>query len=115
MQRVQKKFNARRTCTDRSYEYFLPAHMLGLSCGKATAGASVEGSVGGETVGGESVYGASISTDTAAPGPVPLTDEDKEILERFRAVLAAFVGTHAFHNYTPAKRLYNARQKQSEW
>ena len=30
-QRVQKKFNARHFCQDRSYEYLLPAHLLGLT------------------------------------------------------------------------------------
>lgn len=32
VQRVNKKFNARRACMERTYEYYLPASLLGMKC-----------------------------------------------------------------------------------
>ena len=82
MQRVQKKFNARRGCLDRTYEYYLPAHLL----------------LGGEAGGAEAS-----PQDPRESGVVSGVNEAKDseqIMPRFRTALAGFVGTHAFHNYT---------------
>lgn len=65
-----KSFQARRVCVQRTYDYLLPARVLGL------AGAEWPG------------------TDAAAGR------SEEQILEAFREALRAFVGSHYFHNYT---------------
>ena len=87
MQRVQKKFNARRGCLDRTYEYYLPAHLL-------------FGSGGGGQAGGAELLSQGDPRGKGGGGEGSGAMDDEHILSRFRTALAGFVGTHAFHNYT---------------
>ena len=82
MQRVQKKFNARRGCLDRTYEYYLPAHLL----------------LGGEAGGVEA--SPQDPSERGFEGGVNEATDSGKVMSRFRTALAGFVGTHAFHNYT---------------
>lgn len=65
-----KSFQARRVCVQRTYDYLLPARVLGLA--------------GTEWPGTDAAAGRS----------------DEQILETFREALRAFVGSRYFHNYT---------------
>ncbi|KXZ42898.1 hypothetical protein GPECTOR_112g268 [Gonium pectorale] len=92
-QRVNKKFNARRFCFDRTYEYFLPAHLLlGPGAQPAAAGAAPAG-------------GESDGRDAA---------EMAAALGRLRAALGCYVGTHPFHNYTAKRKTYVVTAKDRE-
>lgn len=47
VQRVNKKFNSRRQCIDRTYEYYLPAYWLGIGPKPPLEPALAEVQVGG--------------------------------------------------------------------
>jgi len=75
---VPKGFQARRVCTQRTYDYLLPARVLGLG----PPGDKADNAV------------AWPGTEAAAGRT------DEEILAAFRAALRVFEGSHPFHNYT---------------
>jgi tRNA pseudouridine(38-40) synthase len=77
MRRVTKSFDAHKLCDSRLYDYLIPVRVL-----RAAAAAAVAA----EPAGGAAVdWGAALSEDEST---------------RINALLRAFVGTHAFHNYT---------------
>lgn len=82
---VPKGFQARRVCTQRTYDYLLPARCLGLPRdGVAWPGTE---NAGGRT--------------------------DEEVLDAFRAALRSFEGSHPFHNYT-RRAYYSPSNKRAE-
>ncbi|GAX80278.1 hypothetical protein CEUSTIGMA_g7716.t1 [Chlamydomonas eustigma] len=78
VQRVQKKFHARHWCQDRTYEYYLPLHVLHVLQDQRS-----------EVQHAAPTEGHATATELA--------------LQNFRVALSTFVGTHAFHNYTTRK------------
>ncbi|GLC40018.1 hypothetical protein PLESTB_001520100 [Pleodorina starrii] len=121
-QRVQKKFNARRFCFDRTYEYFLPAYLL-LPPGAADTTA---GGGGGPTGGAAEAAGqpggaaaaAAAAADTQDRTAVPQTAAEaeavREALSKLREALECYVGTHPFHNYTTKRKTYTETIKDKE-
>ncbi len=83
VQRVPKKFSARWACLDRTYEYYLPARVLGIT-------------------GGDGMQRQNHSADETS---------GSERLDRFRTAVSAFVGSHAFHNYTTSRRVVAAARR----
>lgn len=83
---VPKGFQARRVCTQRTYDYLLPARVLGLGGG---------GDGDGNNVDGKTNVAVQWPGTAAAAGR-----SDEEVLASFRDALRAFEGSHPFHNYT---------------
>ncbi|GLI69411.1 hypothetical protein VaNZ11_014017 [Volvox africanus] len=129
-QRVQKKFNSRRFCFDRTYEYFLPAYLLlGPHGGAAPVAA---GNVDAASTAAE----VDTETEKMQEGhhlhhqhhhqhlqgcmrPQQLQwDEDLEAaraaLVKLREALSCYVGTHPFHNYTAKRKTYVDTAKDRE-
>ncbi|GIL74652.1 hypothetical protein Vretifemale_4577 [Volvox reticuliferus] len=128
-QRVQKKFNSRRFCFDRTYEYFLPAYLLlGPHAGASAAvagdadAASTATKVDPETaaVGTQEAHHQQQQQLQRCMGPQGLLqgNEDAEAvraaLGKLREALSCYVGTHPFHNYTAKRKTYVDTAKDRE-
>ncbi|GIL48336.1 hypothetical protein Vafri_4612 [Volvox africanus] len=122
-QRVQKKFNSRRFCFDRTYEYFLPAYLLLRPYDEAAPAAA--GDVNAASMATE------LDTETAAErtqeGHHYLHYQQQQQLQRsedleavraalakLREALSCYVGTHPFHNYTAKRKTYVDTAKDRE-
>ena len=91
VQRVNKGFNARRFCHRRTYEYYIPAFVLGL----------------------EGPFPTSPSGTAATDGSgAVMTEADKRKLLGFREALQMYVGTRPFHNFAGNRRQYVKQQQQ---
>ncbi|CAM9333169.1 unnamed protein product, partial [Phaeothamnion confervicola] len=89
--KVPKSFRARRECTWRCYEYYLPWEML----------ANVDPAVVTADSGDDESGGHSVS-------------DTESTLARFRALLRLYVGTHSFHNFVTVKKARKDRERGRE-
>ncbi|TXT13262.1 hypothetical protein VHUM_00629 [Vanrija humicola] len=113
--RTMKSFQARTSCDSRVYEYLLPTYCL-LPPAKTDALAGV---LDASSPGWRDVVAAGAEFVDAAPAPEPAEEGgeldprqrgeferrrgyrvDAGTVERFRALIAEYKGTHNFHNYT---------------
>ncbi|GFR46264.1 hypothetical protein Agub_g7817 [Astrephomene gubernaculifera] len=138
VQRVNKKFNARRFCFDRTYEYFLPAHLLlpdttttSSTTSTATTTNDATAALGTPepqslqshvnlAAGGAQLEGQLRQEQGQEPEQQPPQSDQKQqqlaaALGRLRAALSCFQGTHPFHNYTARRREYvqSAREREA--
>lgn len=120
VQRVNKKFHARRFCFDRTYEYYLPAHVLGIGMpagGSSAAGtaAALPSSSGGAEGGppGSSSSSSSVTSPPAGETEAAAAEAARvaEVMGRLRSALALYEGTHPFHNFTLRRREKTRQEK----
>jgi len=94
-----KSFQARRACVARTYEYLLPARCLGYASSECVSDR-----------GSEASHPSAASHHSSWPGVDSRRGQTfQETLRAFREALAAFEGSHYFHNYT--RRAAYARSK----
>jgi tRNA pseudouridine38-40 synthase len=107
--RVTASFDARKACDRRRYEYLLPAWALDPAAGVARNDAKKEAAKAAGTDAADGVSPPATQDDGGAgapagapPLPAPASPFvfDEAARERVSSILAAFQGTHNFHNFT---------------
>ena len=103
--RTNNNFCAHTACSSREYEYLLPVSVLLGDEHDAVAAAAV--ATGSSAVPAAESAAAAAAADSAesasaAPSPPP-PPVSEEALDKLRALLRQYEGTHSFHNFTDPK------------
>lgn len=104
-----------RSCFDRTYEYYLPAHVL-MGGGAVVSGADSSMSISDSSGTPPSPLEAAVAA-AAAPAGLPGDDGGADVaaaMGRLRAALGLYRGTHPFHNYTPRSKEYAQAPRTAE-
>ena len=121
LNKVTKNFNAKLTCSQRRYHYLLPTYMLAdgeTTCAALIAAKQKQGDlrdcarIGGFAEPGSIAFLNSENLQSVRLEHLASFRSTSSHLERLRAALSCYVGTHAFHNYTTGKKFSDANARR---